>query len=178
MVQVKTKVRNVENSKTFAKKLVNNQYVVRNDECLRTKLIFSSEWNYPTLHRINNYHFKMNYLINQMDVEMKKLKIKISPSKVREDALKKDVVIYQKMVFDYNSGRLVDYFFILDTRSFKLMVYKRLTDFSIEQSRVYRAIRYLHDELFMDYEEIYLTLVKNKFDINLESVSHIVSELS
>lgn len=175
LVQVKTKT--VLKSKEFAQNLVANKYLVRDDETLRTSLVYSSEWNYPNLDRVGNYHFKLNYLINQLDLEMKKVGLTVSLSKVREDALKKDIVVYQKMMFDNETGRLVDYFFILDTRCFKVLVYKRKTDFSLEQNRLFRAIRYLHDEMFMDFEDVYAHLVGNGFDVTEQYVQHIVSEL-
>lgn len=174
---VKLKTRSVANSKQFAQTLVSNRYNIRDEEILKTNLVYSSDWSNPNLHRVDNYHFKIYYLINQIEREMKKIGIKMSKSKIKEDTLKKEIVMYQKMVLDPKTGKLVDYFFIIDTRIFKAMVFRRETDFSVEQNRVYRAIKYLHDELFLDFEQIYGVIARNGFNVNLETVSHIVSEL-
>jgi galactokinase len=174
---VKFKTRESVNSKEFAKKLITNHYILRDEECLKTALVYSSDWNNPNLYRVSNYHFKINYLVHQMHLEMKKQGIVVPVSKIREDSLKKEVVIYQKMILDKRTGKLVDYFFILDTKLYKVMVFKRETDFSNEQKRVYRAIKYLHDELFMDFDEIFKHLMRNGFDISYQMITHIVSEL-
>lgn len=176
MVYLTTKQETL-NSKEFAKRLVSNSYHLRDGECLKARLMFSSEWGSPNLYRINNYHFRMLNLINQMHREMSKLGIGISASKIKEDTLKKEVVIYQKMLMDKTTGRLVDYYFILDSKQSKVLVFRRETDFSLEQNRLYRAVKYMNDELFMDYEQIYCVLRKNGFDTTPEMVSHIVSEM-
>jgi hypothetical protein len=175
MVYLKTRTEKV-NSKEFARRLVTNSYNLKDGECLSTKLVYSSEWSNPTLYRVKDYHYKMYYLVNQMQREMTKLGVNISASKIKEDSLKKEVVIYQKMLLDRKTGRLVDYFFILDSTLSKVLIFRRETDFSQEQNRVYRAVKYLHDEMFMDYEKIYWVLQNNGFDVTSEAVSHIVSE--
>lgn len=177
MVYLKTRTEKV-NSKEFARRLVSNSYNLKDEECLKTKLIYSSEWSNPTLYRVKDYHYKMYYLVNQMQREMNKLGVSISASKIKEDSLKKEIVVYQKMLYDRKTGKLVDYFFILDSAASKVLIFRRETDFSDEQNRVYRAVKYLHDEQFMDYEKIYWVLQNNGFEISPEAVYHIVSEFN
>ncbi len=165
------------NSKEFAKNLVQNRYNLRNEEIQKTKLVYSSEWTNPSLYRVNNYNFKMFYLANQLQREMSNLGVEIQLSKIKEDSLKKEVVVYQKMLLDKRTGKLVDYFFVLDSRMFKVLIYKRETDFSKEQDRVFRAVKYLHDEIYLDFEKIFWVLTNNGFNVTSEMVSHMVAEL-
>ncbi len=168
----------VMNSKEFAKKLVQSRYNLRQDEISKTKLVYSSEWANPTLYRVNNYNFKMFYLANQLQREMANLGVSIQLSKIRDDSLKTKVVVYQKMLLDRRTGKLVDYYFVLDSQSFKAVIYRRETDLSNEQSRVFRAVKYLSNEMFLDYEKIFVVLRRSGFDVTCEMVSHMVSELA
>ena len=178
MVYLTNNKKEALNSREFAERLVNNKYNLRDGECLKTKLVYSSEWSNPTLYRIPDYHYKMFYLINQMHREMSKLGVSVPASRIKEDAVKKKgVVIYQKMLLDRSTGKLVDYFFILDINLSKVLIFRRETDFVQEQNRLYRAVKYLNDEMFFDYEKIFALLQLNGFNTTLEMVSHIVSEI-
>ncbi len=114
--------------KYFAARLVDNEYVLSEQDYISTNIVFSSEWIHPTLDKVGNVNFKLFYLSNILSNELAKFGHKITSAKIKERVILKDITVYHSRDFDEEANRDVDYFYIIDAIKFRAFVYKRFAD--------------------------------------------------
>ncbi len=120
-----------EDYKYFAARLVDNEYVLTERDYISTNIIFSSEWINPQLDKVENFYFKLNYLCNILSNELAKKGYKITPSKIKDRVLIKEVSVYHARELDEESNRDADFLYIIDMRIYRTFVYKRFTELDV-----------------------------------------------
>jgi hypothetical protein len=116
---------NNKDYKYFAARLVNDEYVLRQEDRISTNIIFSSEWINPNLDKVENYYFKINYLCNILSNELNKMGYNINATRIKDRVIVKGVTVYHSRLPDEDTSRDADYFFIIDGKIFRAYVYKR-----------------------------------------------------
>lgn len=115
-------------NKQFVIRIVENDYLLNDDDIISTNLIFSSDWVNPRLAITDNYFFKINYLCNILANEIVKRDFQITRTEIKDRLLKKNVVVYHSNFIDRETNRKADHFFIIDASRFKAFVFKRFSD--------------------------------------------------
>ncbi len=168
------------NSKEFAVKLVENNYILNDEDIVTTNLVFSSEWINPNLYTVENYHFKLNYIINLIICEMEKFGIKyIYPVNVKMRAYKKRAVVYHMKRLDNTTNRMADYFFIVDSKEFKSFVFKKFEDIVYDQDKFHKDIKILKlSEISLDdFFDKALSYIDDDEDVIIKTEAQLLKEI-
>lgn len=165
----------------FIEDLVNNKYVLSENDVVATNLVFSSEWVNPRLDQTLNYYFKVNYLANILSNELNKYGYKLTTTEIKDRAFRKNIVAYHKRAHDKESNREADYFFLIDLMSFRVFVYKWFPDlaekkdtFFSTQKKVLTAAEISVDDYFYNAESFIEDIHS---DIEIKSAREILAEL-
>jgi len=109
----------------FAERFVENDYAIPDEDRIATKLLYSSDNYYPDLINIGNLIFRVNYLTDALALEMADIGVTMISSDIKDTAIREEVVIYHKRIFDEEAGKDADLFFVIDIIISRAFVIKR-----------------------------------------------------